>query len=132
MSRLGTQSLHTALADAKRAIEETDRRAETETDEETVPRLHYEPPPVARRSGKARRAALVILVHAFLNDCVRNPEIKDKFAATRQRETLRKGDSLFSKDEDGDGTKNKKEVKNEAAKKTVFAKSRTLARRSNR
>ena len=74
-------------------------------EDEKIPRLTFKAPSFARRSGKARRAALVMLVDKLLVDCVRNVEIRDKFAATRQRETLRKGDTMFKNDDDDDKKK---------------------------
>ena len=104
-SRLGNvRSLRTALAE--RAEETRGGEMVEDVDEdEKIPRLTFKAPSFARRSGKARRAALVMLVDAFLVDCVRNVEIRDKFAATRQRETLRKGDTMFKNDDDDDKKK---------------------------
>ena len=87
-SRLGVRDLSAALREAK---DEKDKK-------DSVPdRPRFEPPKVSRKSGRARRAALCALAEAFLADCVRNPEVRDKFAATRQRDSLKKGDSLFIK-----------------------------------
>ena len=107
-SRLGVRDLGSALRDAK------DREGvQPKADQPSVSvpdRPRFEPPKVSRKSGRARRAALCALAEAFLADCVRNPEVRDKFAATRQRESLKKGDSLFSgaAAELGPGAKKKK------------------------
>jgi Mrp family chromosome partitioning ATPase len=83
-------------------------------------RPRFEPPKVSRKSGRARRKALCVLVEAFLADCVRNAEVRDKFAATRQRDTLKKGDSLFV---NVGGT----ETKTLTTKKSGFKRSKTAA-----
>ena len=89
-SRLGVHDLVSALLDAK------DRGVRTKAESVSVSdRPRFAPPKVSRKSGRARRAALCALAEAFLEDCVRNVEMRDKFAATRQRESLSKGDSLF-------------------------------------
>jgi hypothetical protein len=59
-------------------------------------RVRFVPPAWSRRSGEARRAALCVLAETLLSDCVRNAEMRDKFAATRYRESLARGDSFFS------------------------------------
>lgn len=95
-SRLGVRDLSAALREAK---DEKDKK-------DSVPdRPRFEPPKVSRKSGRARRAALCALAEAFLADCVRNPEVRDKFAATRQRDSLKKGDSLFIAGDAGRGAR---------------------------
>ena len=89
-SRLGVRDPVSALLDAK------DRGVRTKAESVSVSdRPRFAPPKVSRKSGRARRAALCALAEALLEDCVRNVEMRDKFAATRQRESLSKGDSLF-------------------------------------
>lgn len=103
-SRLGVRDLSAALREAKDEKDKKDKKGKGGSEKSrkayvsagSVPdRPRFEPPKVSRKSGRARRAALCALAEAFLADCVRNPEVRDKFAATRQRESLKKGDSLF-------------------------------------
>jgi hypothetical protein len=97
-SRLGVRDLGAALREAKGDKDKGVVPTNVGEAGTSVPdRPRFEPPKVSRKSGRARRKALCVLVEAFLADCVRNAEVRDKFAATRQRETLKKGDSLFVK-----------------------------------
>jgi hypothetical protein len=120
-SRLGVRDLGAALREAK---DDKDKGVvPTNVDEAqiSVPdRPRFEPPKVSRKSGRARRKALCVLVEAFLADCVRNAVVRDKFAATRQSDTLKKGDSLFV---NVGGT----ETKTLTTKKSGFKRSKTAA-----
>ena len=100
---LGVRDLSAALREAK---DKKDKKDKGGSEAGSVPdRPRFEPPKVSRKSGRARRAALCALAEAFLADCVRNPEVRDKFAATRQRDSLKKGDSLFIAGDAGRGAR---------------------------
>ena len=108
-SRLGVRDLSAALREAKDEKDKKDNKDKKDkggSEAGSVPdRPRFEPPKVSRKSGRARRAALCALAEAFLADCVRNPEVRDKFAATRQRDSLKKGDSLFIAGDAGRGAR---------------------------
>lgn len=120
-SRLGVRDLGAALREAKGDKDKGVVPTNVGEAGTSVPdRPRFEPPKVSRKSGRARRKALCVLVEAFLADCVRNAEVRDKFAATRQRETLKKGDSLFVK-------VGNTEQKTLTTKKSGFKRSKTAA-----
>lgn len=126
-SRLGVRDLGAALREAKDAKDEGVGKNVDEAGTSVPDRPRFEPPKVSRKSGRARRAALCALVEAFLADCVRNAEVRDKFAATRQRETLKKGDSLFVSAGDAN-TKNEKKSLKSSKSGLVRSKSAALLR----
>ena len=129
-SRLGVRDLGAALREAKDAKDEGVGKNVDEAGTSVPDRPRFEPPKVSRKSGRARRAALCALVEAFLADCVRNAEVRDKFAATRQRETLKKGDSLFVSAGDAN-TKNEKKSLKSSKSGLMRSKSAALLRAAN-